>query len=250
MSKYKTIVVSDIHLGMEDSKVNEIIKFLTDNKCDTLILNGDIIDAWNLKRRGKWKKKYTNFFSTILKLVSHNKTKVIYIRGNHDDFLDEVAPFNMGLFEIKKELILDSGNKKFLVIHGDVFDDITSKVIWLSKLGDIGYNLLLSYNRWYNKRRMKRGKPYHSISQDIKNKVKNLVKIISKFENKAIKFAHYKKCNGIICGHTHKADIYNMGDIIYMNSGDWVETLSALVEDYDGKWTIKYFHESEKKKKK
>jgi UDP-2,3-diacylglucosamine pyrophosphatase LpxH len=250
MSKYKTIIISDVHLGMKESKVNEVIKFLTNNKCDTLILNGDIIDAWNLKRRGKWKKKYTNFFSTILKLVSHNKTKVTYIRGNHDDFLDEVLPFNIGTFEIKKEIILESGDKKFLVLHGDVFDDITSKVIWLSKLGDIGYNLLLTYNKWYNKQRMKSGKPYHSISQDIKNKVKNLVKIISKFENKAIKFAHHKKCDGIICGHTHKAGIYNIGDIIYMNCGDWVETLSALVENKDGSWEIKYFYESKKKSNK
>lgn len=247
MTKYKTIIVSDIHLGMAESKVDEVISFLKDNTCETLILNGDIIDAWNLKRGGKWKKKYTKFFSTILKLVSHNKTKVIYLRGNHDDFLDEVLPFSIGAFEIKKDLILESGNKKFFVLHGDLFDDITSKVIWLSKLGDIGYNLLLTYNKYYNRIRMKRGKPYHSISQDIKNKVKNLVKIISKFEKKAISFAHLKKCDGIICGHTHKADITQMGDIIYMNSGDWVETLSALVEKHNGEWNLKYFHESNKK---
>ena len=135
---YKTIVVSDLHLGANSSKAKEVVRFLKSNSCDTLILNGDIIDAWQLKRSGRWRKRHSKFFKLVLNYVSKRKCKVIYLRGNHDDFLDEVIPFELGNFSIKKQHIIESNQKRYFVIHGDLFDSITKNMRWLAKLGDIG----------------------------------------------------------------------------------------------------------------
>ena len=171
--KYKTIVISDVHLGRKDSKVDEVVDFLKNNTCENLFLNGDIIDGWHLQRGGKWTKTHTKFIKKILKLTSHNKTKVTYIRGNHDDFLENIMPFSIGEnFKIENDSIYESFGLKFIIIHGDIFDDITSKLTWLSKLGDVGYEILLWVNRRHNNKRLKKGLPYKSISQDIKQKVK------------------------------------------------------------------------------
>src|ERR1700741_4681247 len=159
---YKTIVVSDIHLGIKSSKAKEVIKFLKFNTCDTLILNGDIIDGWQLRRSGKWKKKHTKFFKLILTYVSMQKCKVIYIRGNHDDFLDEILPFEIGNFCIKKYFTYHSNGKKYFVVHGDLFDTITNNLKWIAKLGDVGYTFLLWLNRHYNSYREKKDLPYYS----------------------------------------------------------------------------------------
>lgn len=235
---FKTIVLSDIHLGTKNSKAKEVVRFLKNNTCDKLILNGDIIDGWQLRKGGKWKKKHTRFFRVVLKMIEKNSTEVIYIRGNHDDFLDHILPFDFGGVSVKKEYIHISGNKKFLVLHGDIFDAITTNLRWLAKLGDIGYTFLLWLNKIYNNYRIKRGLPYFSLSQAIKQKVKGAVSYISDFEKELVKFAKRKHCQGVICGHIHHPAITQYEDITYMNSGDWVESLSALVEDYDGKWEI------------
>lgn len=239
--KYKTIIVSDLHLGRNDSKVDEIITFLKQNICETLILNGDIIDGWHLQRRGKWSKTHTKFIKKIMKIFTDSKTKVVYLRGNHDDFLDTILPFMIGNnFLITNDYYIESGGKKYVILHGDVFDHITSKALFLSKLGDVGYEILLWVNRKYNRRRIKMGLPYKSISQKAKDSVKFLINFIFKFENKAIGFAKQKKCDGIICGHIHRPCIKTIDGIEYMNSGDWVESKTALVEDFEGDWNIIY----------
>jgi UDP-2,3-diacylglucosamine pyrophosphatase LpxH len=236
--RYRTVVVSDIHLGIRDSKVNELIRFLKAHPCDRLILNGDIIDGWRLKKTGRWRKKHTRFFKYLIKVSS--KTEIIYVKGNHDDFLDHIAPFGFLNFRILHDYSLHSANgKKYLVIHGDVFDVITRNLISLSKFGASGYDLLLLLNRWYNRWRQKRGLPFKSISKEIKDKVKIANNIISNFEGKATLMAHNLGYNGIICGHIHTASIKVFpNNIEYMNSGDWVESMTGLVEDSDGKWSI------------
>jgi UDP-2,3-diacylglucosamine pyrophosphatase LpxH len=238
MKKYKTIVISDLHLGVKSSKAKEVVYFLKHNPCERLILNGDIIDGWQLKKSGKWKKKHSRFFKYILKIMSDAYMEIVYLRGNHDDFLDEIMPFEIGNFKIQKELIIDSGEKKYYVIHGDIFDTITSNMKWLSKLGDIGYTLLLWVNRHYNHRRQKKGKEYYSLSSLIKNKVKRVVNLISDYEDKLTSIANDKNCDGIICGHIHQADNKMIGNIHYLNSGDWVESMTALVETYENEWKI------------
>jgi UDP-2,3-diacylglucosamine pyrophosphatase LpxH len=245
---FRTIVISDIHLGTTGSKAKEVTNFLKQYKCRKLILNGDIIDGWQLKKYGAWKKKHTAFFKTVLKMMDDYDTKVIYLRGNHDDFLDQIMPLKLGKqFQIRKDYILKSGEKRYYITHGDVFDSITTHLKWLAYLGDVGYTFLLWVNKLYNHYRSWQGLPYYSLSQVVKQRVKAAVSYISDYEEKLTELARSRNCDGIICGHIHQPAIRQMGDVMYMNSGDWVESLSALVEDYDGNWSLIYYNEEEAK---
>jgi UDP-2,3-diacylglucosamine pyrophosphatase LpxH len=242
VKQYKTVIISDVHLGSEGSKTKEVTLFLKSVTCETLILNGDIIDGWQLKKGGSWKKKHTAFFRTILKMIENQQTKVVYLRGNHDDFLDQIIPFSLGKsFTIQRDYILKSGKKRFLITHGDIFDSVTSNMKWLAYLGDVGYTILLTFNKLYNQYRSWRGLEYYSFSQRIKQRVKEAVNYVSDFEEKLVELAKAHQCDGIICGHIHKPDIRQIGEITYMNSGDWVESLTALVEDYKGNWELLHF---------
>lgn len=241
-TQFRTIVLSDIHLGTAGSKAKEATEFLRNYSCQKLILNGDIIDGWQLKQYGTWKKKHTAFFKTVLKQIVHYNTKVVYLRGNHDDFLDQVMPLKVGKnFSIRKDYTLNSGDKKFYVTHGDVFDSITSQMKWLAYLGDLGYTFLLWVNKFYNTYRTWRGLPYYSLSQQIKSRIKKAVSYISDYEQKLTELARARHCDGVICGHIHQPAIREFDGIIYMNSGDWVESLSALVEDHEGQWSLLYY---------
>lgn len=240
---YSTIVLSDIHLGTSNSKTIEVSNFLKSVNCRRLILNGDIIDGWALRKGGtrKWQKKHTNFFKIIMKMMEKQGTEVIYVRGNHDDFLDGLVPMSFYNIKIVKDFIHESCGRRYYVTHGDVFDAVTTRTKWLAKLGDVGYTFLLWLNNIYNKYRVKRGMPYYSLSQAIKQKVKSAVSYISDFEHELVKFAHAKKCDGVICGHIHHPENTYYDDIHYLNSGDWVESLSALTESEDGKWEVVYY---------
>ena len=240
---YKTIIISDVHLGTKNSKTKELVRFMIQHPAQTIILNGDIIDGWQLRKNGKWKKKHTRFFKLLMKNLENDSAKVIYIRGNHDDFLDEVLPLNFGNFSIVKDYIYESLGKKYYICHGDIFDSISTNFKWIAKLGDVGYNLLLWINKIYNNRRIKKGLPYYSISKVIKSKVKSAVSFISDFEDLLTEVAKEKKCTGIICGHIHHAANKYINGIHYMNSGDWVESLTALTEDMQGNWKIHYYEE-------
>ena len=240
---YKTIVLSDLHLGTAGSKAKEVTQFLKQNICQTLILNGDIIDGWQLKKYGKWKNKHTKFFKRVLKVIDDYETKVIYLRGNHDDFLDQFIPIRLGNISIQRDYFYESNGKKFYVIHGDVFDSITTNLKWVAKLGDVGYTFLLWMNQRYNNYRVKRGLPYYSLSQAIKSKVKSAVSYVNDYEEQLSAMARIKKCDGIICGHIHQPALKIMNGIMYMNSGDWVESLTALVETIEGEWKIVNFEE-------
>jgi UDP-2,3-diacylglucosamine pyrophosphatase LpxH len=245
-SHYRTIVLSDIHLGAKGSKVRQVTKFLKNFSCDRLILNGDIIDGWQLKKGGNtWKRKHTTFFRVVLKMAEKG-TKVVYLRGNHDDFLDQVIPFTIGKsIRIVRDYILESGERRFFITHGDVFDSITSQMKWLAYLGDIGYNILLSLNKIFNQYRRWRGLPYYSLSQEIKQRVKAAVNYISDFEEKLVTLAKAHDCQGIICGHIHKPSIQEIDGVLYLNSGDWVESMTALVEDSQGRWSLVYWQDDQ-----
>jgi UDP-2,3-diacylglucosamine pyrophosphatase LpxH len=241
---YKTLVISDVHLGTSSSKAKELVKFLKQSTCEKLILNGDIIDGWQLKKYGAWKRKHTRFFNRILKMIEINNTEVIYLRGNHDDFLDQVLPFKVGGLSIVRDYVLESNNKKFYVVHGDIFDSITTNLKWVAKLGDIGYTFLLWLNARYNFYRRKKGLPYYSLSQVVKSKVKSAVSYIDDFETQLAEIAKIKGCDGIICGHIHQPALKEIDGIKYMNSGDWVESMSALAEDENGEWSLVYYADS------
>ncbi|MFT5884924.1 MAG: UDP-2,3-diacylglucosamine pyrophosphatase LpxH [Arcticibacterium sp.] len=238
---YRTIVISDVHLGTTGSKAIEATNFIKEFSCERLILNGDIIDGWQLKKYGAWKKKHTAFIRAVLKTIEQKDTEVYYIRGNHDDFLDQFIPFTVGPnFKIVKEMVLNSGSNKFYITHGDVFDLVTTKAKWLAHIGDMGYIFLLWLNKKYNHYRILKGKPYYSLSQKVKNSIKMAVNYVSDFEQQLSEMAKSKECSGIICGHIHQPAIKEINGIAYMNSGDWVENKSALVEDFNGNWEIVY----------
>ncbi len=241
--KYKTIVISDVHLGIRNSRVKELVKFLKQHKCEKLILNGDIIDGWQLRRCGAWKNENTKCLLIIMKEIEQQKTKVIYLRGNHDDFLNEIIPFQIGNFSIENNHIHESFGKKYFVVHGDIFDPVTTQLKWLAKLGDISYTFILWLNRHYNNFRVKRGLPYYSLSQIIKHKVKSAVSFISDYEEQLSSVAKAKKCDGIICGHIHQPANKTIDDVHYLNSGDWVESLTALAETYEGEWKVIYYEQ-------
>jgi UDP-2,3-diacylglucosamine pyrophosphatase LpxH len=245
---YKTLVISDVHLGTRGSKAKELVKFLKQCTCDKLILNGDIIDGWQLKKYGVWKRKHTRFFNRILKMIEQNNTEVIYVRGNHDDFLDQVLPFKVGSLSIVRDYTFKSNGLKFYVVHGDIFDSVTTKLKWIAKLGDVGYTFLLWVNSKYNYYRRSKGLPYYSLSQVIKSKVKSAVSYIDDFETQLADIAKTKGCDGVICGHIHQPALKQINGIKYMNSGDWVESMSALGEDESGEWNLVYFNDSSEQK--
>lgn len=186
---YSTIVISDVHLGTDFSKIKQLTSFLKTVNCHTLILNGDIIDGWQLQKsgRGKWKKEHSDIFKVIMKMMENHNTHIVYIRGNHDDFIDYLAPFSFANISIVKDYTFEQFGKRFYVTHGDIFDSITSNMVWIAKLGDMGYTILLWINRLYNNYLSKRGLPYFSLSQKIKMKVKSAVSYISSFELELVK---------------------------------------------------------------
>ncbi len=243
MQHYKTIVISDLHLGTEFSKIKEVLHFLKNHTFEKLILNGDIIDAWHLKKRGTWKKRDARFFKYLIKTVINKNIEVIYLRGNHDDFLDQCLPFALNNFSIRKSYMHHTPKGKYFVVHGDAFDKITKNMNWLAHLGDIGYSILLKLNKHYNQYRLSRGMPYFSISQKIKAGVKQAVSFISDFEDELAVQAAKRNCVGIICGHIHTPANKMINNIHYLNSGDWVETCSALAEDAEGNWELIYYHD-------
>ena len=243
---YRTVIISDVHIGAAHSKGKEAADFLDKVYCDRLILNGDIVDGWQLSKKSankRWKPDYTRFVNVIMKMMEEYDTEVIYLRGNHDDFLENLVPLELGNISVLQDYILESGDHCFFVTHGDVFDSVTTKMEWLAKLGDVSYTVLLRFNSIYNKIRSRQGKPYFSLSQAIKHKVKQAVSFISGFERMLTDLARSKRCDGVICGHIHYPEDRVIDDIRYLNSGDWVESMSALLEDDEGNWRIMRYRE-------
>ncbi|MCP9612644.1 UDP-2,3-diacylglucosamine diphosphatase [Coprobacter tertius] len=238
--KVSTVILSDVHIGSEHAKVKELIAFLKNIDCDKLILNGDILDGWKLQRNpfGKWKREYTELIKVIMKMMENHDTKVIYVRGNHDSFLDRMLPLSFASVTLVSDYVHVSHGRRYYVTHGDIFDNICSRMIWLAKLGDYGYSFLLWVNKVLNNYRKRNGKPYYSFSQNIKHKVKTAVSYISDFEKELTGIARSRHFDGVICGHIHQPADTWYDNIHYLNSGDWVESLSALIEHEDGTWEI------------
>lgn len=236
--KFRTVILSDVHLGTYDCKITEVNHFLKGIRCEKLILNGDIIDGWSLRKGGKWSKGHSRFVRLVLKKLEKKDTEIIYLRGNHDDILARFLPLHFENLQLVEEHIHETPNGRYLVVHGDVFDVVTMNLKLLSQMGDVGYRWLLSINRTYNRWRSWRGKGYFSLSQAIKARVKTAVSFISKFEEQIVALARGKGCKGVICGHIHTAADKMFEEIHYLNSGDWVESLTAIVEHHDGRFEL------------
>ena len=244
--RVQTVIISDVHLGMHECKVREVNHFLRHVRCGKLILNGDIIDGWQLHRSGQWTKAHTRFIRIVLKKLEKKDTEIIYVRGNHDDILGKFLPMSFEGLAVVEDYVHEGPRGRYLVLHGDVFDTITSRFVFLAHLGDWGYNVLLKLNRAYNLWRAWRGKEYWSLSRAIKARVKSAVNHVSKFENHLARLAGERNCVGVICGHIHTPADKMIGNVHYLNSGDWVESLSAIVEHLDGRFELVDFAEFRK----
>ena len=234
----RSVIVSDIHLGTPHSKVEEVTHFLKHVRCERLILNGDIIDGWRLRRDGVWTKAHTRFVRRVLTMIQKRDTAVVYLRGNHDDFIGRLLPLSFEHLSLVEDCVLDTPKGRYLVLHGDVFDGVVKNMVFLAHIGDAGYALLLRLNRFYNWFRALRGKEYFSLSQAIKARVKQAVSFISNFEEQIAGLARDRGCRGVICGHIHTPADKMIGDIHYLNSGDWVESMTAIVEHHDGRFEL------------
>ena len=234
MKKWKTVIMSDLHLGARQSQTTKILKFLENNESDILILNGDIIDGWAIKSKGKWNKDCSKVFRKFMKR-SEQGTKVIYLRGNHDDFLKPFVPFKMNNIEILRKYVHEGlDGRKYFCFHGDVLDFIIMKVRWLAVLGGWSYDFVIKMNTIYNKMRKMFNLKYHSLANDIKQSVKGAINFVSDFETGAKGLTKEKGFDVAVCGHIHQPKIEND----YMNSGDFCENSTCLVEDRKGKWKI------------
>ncbi len=241
MTKYKSIFISDVHLGTRDSKAETLSHFLKDSSCDTLYLVGDIIDGWRIQQnKWRWKQSHTNVVRRILGYAKKG-TRVVFVVGNHDEFLRPLIPYGIGFGRVEicnqcEHIGIDG--KHYLVTHGDLFDGITRLAPWLAFLGDKAYDLILNLNNKFNWIRRKFGFGYWSLSRFLKLRVKKAVDFIFQFERNMALYCKKRGFDGVICGHIHHPEIKIVNGVIYMNDGDWVESCSALVEHHDGTWEI------------
>ena len=234
MKKWRTIIMSDLHLGARQSQTEKILQFLKENKSEILILNGDIIDGWALKSKGRWNNDCSKIFRKFMKR-SEKGTKVIYIRGNHDDFLKPFIPFTMNNIQIVRKYVHTGvDGRTYYCFHGDVLDFVIMKMRWLAVLGGWSYDFIIKLNTVYNYIRNKFNLPYHSLANTIKQSVKGAINFVSDFEDNAKNLTKQKGYDVTVCGHIH----YPKLEQDYMNSGDFCENSTCLVEDYDGKWQI------------
>mgnify|MGYP001223976757 FL=1 len=240
--KYRSIFISDLHLGIKHAQVSEFLDFIKENQCENLYLVGDFIDGWALQRKWFWSADCNTIIQKILRLMRQRDTKIYYIIGNHDDFLENFRGLHFGNLEICQEKIHESKKgKKFLVIHGHQFDGFLKHNIWLQKLGAFLYEILLTINYRFNKIRRRLGMRYWSLSNYLKQQTKKAVNFINDFEKTMIYFADKKECDGVICGHIHKPEYKNIDNKIYLNCGDWIENCTALVEHNNGEFSLKKY---------
>lgn len=231
---FRTIWISDVHLGTTGCQAQRLLEFLRATESDTLYLVGDIIDGWQLKRRWYWEQSHNNVVQTVLKKAKKG-TNVVFVPGNHDEVIRQFIDLDFGGIKIRDELVHTTANgKRMLVLHGDRFDGVIACAKWLAYVGDNLYTIILKFNQWFNSWRARAGLPYWSLSQYLKGKVKNAVNYISSFEDALAAEAAKKGLDGVICGHIHKPEIRDINGITYCNDGDWVESLSALIEEPTG----------------
>ena len=237
INRYRTIWISDFHLGTRNTRAGFLLDFLRHNESEYLYLVGDVFDGWALGKSWYWPQVHNDVIQKILR-KARKGTRVIYIPGNHDDFARQFTGYKFGGITLRKQAIhqlLDG--RQLLVLHGDEFDGIVQYARWLSLLGARAYSLALNLNRWYNHIRKLFNKPYWSLSAYLKQKTKKAVQHIARFEETVAAEAHKYELDGVVCGHIHHAEIRSISDVMYYNSGDWVESCTALVEDLNG--TIK-----------
>ncbi|KKC25465.1 UDP-2,3-diacylglucosamine diphosphatase [Sphingomonas sp. SRS2] len=236
--RYRTIWVSDIHLGTRGCNAQMLIDFLDSTDSETMYLVGDIIDGWRLKRSWYWPSAHNDIVWRVMKRAKRG-TRVVFIPGNHDEMFRQFAGLTFGGIEIRRNAIHETADgRRLMVTHGDEFDTVVMCHRWLAFAGDAAYEMLMRLNVVINWVRQKFDLPYWSLSKHAKQKVKNAVEFISRFEEAVAHDAGERGVDGVVCGHIHTAEIRQFGDIVYYNDGDWVEGCTALVEHFDGRMEV------------
>lgn len=235
---YRSIWLSDLHLGSRDINSEYLLDFLQNNESEYLYLAGDIIDLWKLNHGWYWPEINNQIIELIFK-KSQEGTKVVYIPGNHDDMFRKYVNTEIHGVKFMHEAVHSTADgRRFLIVHGDEFDPVTSYSRWLAKLGSDAYTLLLKLNRYVSSLRKGLGMKYWSLSAFLKNKVKEAVNFVGNFKKAIVREASKRKVDGMICGHVHHASFENVNGVLYSNTGDWVESCTALVENNDGSLQI------------
>ena len=243
--RVRTLWISDLHLGTRGCQADKLATFLKSYDCDQLYLVGDIIDGWRLRKGIYWPQAHTNVLRRVL-TMSKRGTRVVYVTGNHDEFLRRYSTLLLGNIELVDEAVHQcQDGRRLLVIHGDQFDVIPRCHRWLAFLGDHAYEFSLVLNRWLNHWRTRFGFGYWSLSAYLKHRVKKAVNFISEFEEALAHECVQRGYEGVVCGHIHHAEIRQVNGIDYLNCGDWVESCTALIEHQDGRIELYRWDESQ-----
>ena len=236
--RYRTVFISDVHLGTRGCQAELLLDFIKHTECQSLFLVGDIVDGWRLKSGWYWPQAHNDVVQKILRLARRG-VEVTYVPGNHDEFARAYSGMTFGGVRVVNDAIhLTADGKRLLIVHGDHFDGVVQYAKWLSLLGDWAYAIVLELNTWFNRIRRRLGFGYWSLSAYLKGKVKNAVQFIADFEAAVAEEARRRGVDGVVCGHIHKADLRQIDGLLYANDGDWVESCTALVEHFDGRLEI------------
>jgi UDP-2,3-diacylglucosamine pyrophosphatase LpxH len=242
--RFRTIFISDIHLGTPGCQALALMDFLRTHPSDTLYLAGDIIDGWQLRRRWYWPQAHNDVVQKLLRRVRKG-CRVIYVPGNHDEFARDFIGHHFGGIEVVQEAVhVTADGRSLWIIHGDYFDAVVQCAKWLAYLGDNLYEFTLRMNRHLNSLRGRLGLPYWSLSAYLKQKVKTALNYVTDFEEAVANEAKKRGHDGVLCGHIHRAEMRMINGVLYCNDGDWVESRTALVEHYDGRLEILHWEPS------
>lgn len=234
----RTVFISDVHLGTPGCQADALLDFLRCVECETLYLVGDIVDGWQLMRRWYWPQAHNDVVQKVLR-KARKGTRVVLVPGNHDEFARRYLGHSFGGIEVVEDAIHQTADgRRFWVMHGDLFDGVVQCAPWLAHIGDSLYTLALRLNRALNSARARLGLPYWSLSRYLKLKVKRAVSFIGDFEMAVIREAKRRGVDGVVCGHIHHAELRTVDGLTYANDGDWVESLTALVEHGDGRLEV------------
>jgi UDP-2,3-diacylglucosamine pyrophosphatase LpxH len=236
--RVRTVWISDLHLGTPGCQADALLAFLRHVECETLFLVGDIIDGWQLRRQWYWPQAHNDVIQKLLR-KARKGTRVILIPGNHDEFARKYLGHNFGGVDVLQDHIHETADgRRLWVTHGDLFDGVIQCAKWLAYVGDWFYELILRWNSQLNSMRARLGLPYWSLSRYLKLKVKRAVSYVSDFESAVAREARARGVQGVVCGHIHHAEMRTIDGVLYCNDGDWVESLTALVEHPDGRLEI------------
>jgi len=236
--KVRTVWISDLHLGTPGCQAAALLDFLRDVECETLYLVGDIIDGWQLRRNWYWPQSHNDVIQKLLR-KARKGTRVVFVPGNHDEFARHYVAHNFGGVDVVEDCIhVTADGRRLWVTHGDLFDGVIQCAKWLAYVGDSAYEFTLKVNRHFNRLRARMGLSYWSLSGYLKLKVKRAVSYVGDFEAAVAREARKRGVHGVVCGHIHHAEMRDIDGILYCNDGDWVESLTALVEHPDGRLEI------------